>query len=75
MLKFETGKTYSTRSLGGSNMVVTATIVKRTAKTVVADVKNRGQIRFRLSYFNNREQFHPWGNFSTAPIIDAGDEI
>ena len=75
MLKFETGKTYSTRSLCDHEMIITATIVKRTAKTVVADVKHHGQKRFRLSEFDGREQFRPWGNFSMAPIIDASDEI
>lgn len=68
-LRFEVGRTYSTRSIGDSNCIIRETIVKRTAKTVTT----KSGKTFRLSEYSGAEQFKPWGSYSMAPIMDAGD--
>lgn len=70
---FEVGKTYTTRSIGDHNCIVTALILKRTDKTVTADVD--GTIKnFRLNIWNDGtcEFFRPWGTYSMAPFMCAG---
>lgn len=66
-MKFETGKTYQTRSIGDSDCIIRATIARRTAKTVTtAEGKT-----FRTTEYNGVEQFKPWGSYSMAPILSA----
>lgn len=66
-VRFEVGKTYHTRSICDSEMVISATIAKRTAKTVTTtDGKT-----FRLREYQGIEKFNPWGSYSMAPIISA----
>ncbi len=70
MNKFESGKTYQTRSIGDYDCVIKVTIASRTAKTVKATV--RGEVKtFRVNEYNGVEQFMPWGNYSMAPRITA----
>ena len=74
MSKFEVGKTYSTRSLCDHTCVISATIVKRTAKTVTltSGYIGRDQKTFRLSLDSDgAEQFAPWGTYSMSPMIRA----
>ena len=69
MSKFEVGKTYST-----SDDIISATIAKRTAKTVTltGGYMGRYQKTVRLSLDSNGvEQFAPWGTYSMSPIIRA----
>ena len=67
MTRFETGRTYTTRSVCDHNCMIEATIAKRTAKTVTTtDGK-----RFRLVEYNKAETFKPWGSYSMAPILRA----
>ena len=68
-MKFEVGKTYSTRSIGDHNCIITITIAKRTAKTVTT---TNGKT-FRPYEYNGVEQIKPWGNYSMSPIVGADD--
>jgi hypothetical protein len=69
MTAFETGKTYSTRSVCDHNCIIAVTIAKRTAKTVTTtDGKS-----FRTSVYRDVEQIRPWGSYSMAPILGADD--
>jgi hypothetical protein len=64
---FETGKTYTTRSICDHNCVFAITIAKRTAKTVTTtDGKRLG-----IKVYDGREQVMPFGRYSMAPIINA----
>jgi hypothetical protein len=75
MLKFEAGKTYATRSICDYECVISATIVKRTAKTVTVET-SRGVKLFRVATdWNGNESFKPWGSYSMAPTISADDLV
>lgn len=66
-MKFETGKTYWTRSIVDADHVVELTVAKRTAKTITTtDGK-----RLRISEYAGIEQVKPWGSYSMCPIIGA----
>ena len=71
MKQFQAGKTYQTRSICDHNCIISVNIVARTAKTV----KTSDGKTFRVTVYENREQFMPWGRYSMAPIIDAEDEV
>lgn len=68
MMKFEAGKTYSTRSICDHDCVISVTIEKRTAKTVTT-----GDRTFRVAEYDGAEFIKPWGSYSMAPIIRATD--
>lgn len=73
MSKFELNKTYETRSICNSECIITATILKRSEKTVTAEVtgvspKNKV---FRIVMRDGVETFRPWGSYSMAPTIKA----
>jgi len=65
--QFQVGKTYTTRSACDSNCVFSATITKRTAKTVTL---SNGKT-LRTSVYDNAEFVRPMGTYSMAPIIRA----
>ena len=67
MTKFETGKTYYTRSVADYDTIVRVTVAKRTDKTIVT----AGGDRLRINVWNDVEQVKPWGSFSMAPIVSA----
>ena len=70
-MKFQVGKTYSTRSIGDHNCIISVTIEKRTDKTVTATVRGeRKNFRIKLDYMG-AESIMPWGRFSMAPTITA----
>lgn len=69
-MRFEPGKTYTTRSICDHDCIIRETITSRTAKTVTT---TRGKT-FRVSEYNGIEQFKPWGNYSMAPIMSADKE-
>jgi len=74
MSTFVVGKTYTTRSVCDHDCIISATIVKRTAKTVtlVSGYMGRDQKTFRVSInCDGVEQFAPWGRYSMAPMISA----
>lgn len=66
-MKFETGKTYTTRSACDHDCVIRVTVAKRTAKTVTT---NTGKV-LRISEYQGVEQVKPWGTYSMAPIVSA----
>ena len=70
-MKFETGKTYKTKSVCNSDCVITVLIKKRTDKTVTCAVRGEEK-NFRIfkDYLGN-ECFMPWGRYSMAPIMSA----
>jgi hypothetical protein len=67
MIKFETGKTYYTRSVADYDTIVRVTVAKRTDKTIVTT----GEERLRINVWNGVEQVKPWGSYSMAPIVGA----
>ena len=70
-MKFETGKTYSTRSVCDSECIITVTIEKRTDKTVTCKVRGEQKnFRIKLNHMG-AESIMPWGKYSMAPTISA----
>lgn len=67
VIKFETGKTYKTRSVCDSDCVIEITIAKRTAKTIIT---TEGK-RLRVAVWEGVESVKPWGSYSMAPIVRA----
>ena len=67
MIKFQTGKTYYTRSVADYDTIVRVTVAKRTDKTIVTAAGDR----LRINVWNDVEQVKPWGSFSMAPIVGA----
>jgi len=72
MQRFEEGKTYTTRSNCDHDCIFEMTVVKRTPKTIVVDVKNFGQKRLRPRESGDQEVVFPLGDHSMAPIMQAG---
>ena len=69
--QFEIGKIYTCRSIGDYNCIITARIIKRTAKTVTAEVEGKVKT-FRPGIYDGAEYIRPWGSYSMAPILRAG---
>ena len=67
MTKFETGKTYYTRSVADYDTIVRVTVAKRTDKTIVTAAGDR----LRINVWQGVEQVKPWGSYSMAPIVGA----
>lgn len=69
-MKFEAGKTYTARSIGDADCIISVTIERRTAKTVTAKVF--GELKsFRVALFDGVEFISPWGSYSMSPVIKA----
>ena len=78
--RFEVGKTYATCSIGDTDCIIAAKILRRTAATVTVEMV-RGDIdgekvrTFRIDQKKaehfGEESIKPWGSFSMCPIIDA----
>ncbi len=72
MIKFEVGKTYSTRSICDHNCIYSIEVLKRTAKTIT--VREHAEVKtLRISIYKDVEQVKPHGSYSMAAIIDATD--
>lgn len=74
MRKFETGKTYTTRSIGDHDCVWSYTVTERTAQTVtLSDGKKtiKCKIVKQLSEYRNAETVRPLGNYSMCPLLSA----
>ena len=74
MKQFETGKTYTTRSVYNSNCILTITVISRTASTIKAFVDNEVRtllIDKKISGFRNAETVLPYGIYSMYPAISA----
>lgn len=67
MTRFETGKTYYTRSIVDADTIIRVTVAKRTDKTIVTALGDR----LRINVWNDVEQVKPWGSYSMAPIVGA----
>jgi len=66
-MKFEDGKTYSTRSVCNHDTVISITVLSRTAKTI----KTTCGKTLRVSEYEGRETVKPWGTYSMSPTISA----
>ena len=67
MKTFETGKTYSTRSICDADCIFSLTVVSRTAKTIkTSDGKS-----LRIALHEGNEYVMPFGRYSMAPMIRA----
>ena len=71
-MQFQSGKTYSTRSICDHETIISVTSEKRTAKTVTAKVRG-DQKTFRIAMYEGVEYIKPWGSYSMAPMIFAND--
>ena len=69
-MQFIVGKTYTTRSIVDYNCIISATITKRTAKTVTATVGGKDKT-FKPFMYDGCECFMPFGRHSMAPTIRA----
>jgi hypothetical protein len=69
MEKFESGKTYSTRSICDHNCIIRVTVARRTAKTIVT---SEGKT-FRIGLYDDVEYVMPWGRYSMSPMVSADD--
>lgn len=67
MTKFESGKTYTSRSVCDHTCIIRVTVAKRTAKTITTD---SGKV-LRVSEYDGAEFVRPWGTYSMAPIVRA----
>ena len=73
---FQVGKIYQARFITDSNATINAKIIKRTEKTVKAEVEGEGVKSFRISMdSDNNEMFKPLGNYSMCPIIRASRKV
>lgn len=73
MMKFEIGKTYTTRNVCDYDCVFTIEVIKRTDKTITykeEDTVRRAKIRF-----NNDCEYIRIGNYSMAPNFSAKDLV
>jgi len=75
-MKFQTGKTYSTRSICDHNCIFEIIVLSRTAKTIkIKDLHDSKSIKtLRISEWQGVEQVKPLDSYSMAPIIGADDD-
>lgn len=66
-IKFETGKSYFTRSVCDHDTIFDITVVRRTAKTIWTECGKT----LRVSVYNGVEQVKPFGTYSMCAIIGA----
>lgn len=72
MSQFEANKTYTGRFICDSDSTINMTIIKRTAKTVVANVEGEGEKRMRIQLHDGVEFVYPLGSgYSMCPRIRA----
>ena len=70
MTQFETGKTYSTRSICDYDCIFSFEVIARTAKRLT--LSYRGKTSQRGVYiYNGIEQCKPMGTYSMCPVISA----
>lgn len=74
-IKFEIGKTYTTRSICDSDCIFNGKCIKRTTSTVTFDIEGYGVKTCRiikdLSEMNGCETVYPLGRYSMAPTFKA----
>jgi hypothetical protein len=71
-IQFQPKQTYISRLVTDSDSIISFTVLKRTAKTVtvLGDMLKVPTV-FRVSLYNDIEQFKPWGSYSMCPVISA----
>jgi hypothetical protein len=74
VIRFEVGKTYSTRSIGDHNCIYSITIAKRTAKTVTTTECKIYRPRLRTNHEGQTVETISGGNYSFAHSWDATDD-
>lgn len=67
MTTFETGKTYTARSIGDHDCIIRVTVARRTAKTITTAAGKS----LRIGVYDGAEFVRPWGSYSMAPIVRA----
>lgn len=76
LIKFEEGKTYATPSIGDSSYMVTATVIKRTAKRVTFQMKGESKPTTKgIFIYEGKECFLPRGKYSFCPTLRADDVV
>ena len=71
MSKFNIGTTYTTRSIADHDTVITAKVLKRTAKFVTVKTQFDAAKRCGIVIIDGVETIKPWGSYSMAPTIRA----
>jgi hypothetical protein len=72
MSTFEAGKTYTTRSICDHSSIIEVKVLRRTAKTIVANLGgHRGEKRLRITERNGFETVKPYGSYRMAPTVTA----
>jgi len=70
-MKFEVGKTYTTRFASDYDSVLSGKCVKRTAKFVTFEMDAFGTKRVGVREWDGDEVCSPLGRYSMAPIFRA----
>ena len=70
-MKFQAGKTYTTRSIGDHNCIISVKVLRRTAKTIWVEGDSLTKPSLRIFEWRGVEHARPWGNYSMAPIVSA----
>lgn len=69
-IKFETGETYTTRSIGDHDCIFAITVVSRTAKTIKT-VDEHGEARTYRTFVYDGAERVSMGSYSMAPGFSA----
>jgi hypothetical protein len=70
-MKFQANKTYTTRSIGDADCIISIKVLRRTAKTLFVEGDQLTNATLRISQFQGVECVSPWGKFSMSPTITA----
>jgi hypothetical protein len=74
-MKFEIGKTYSTRSICDYECIFSFKVIGRTEKTVTIESRSRGAVRRKVRVGSDGvERCDPHGRYSMSPVLSA-DEV
>jgi len=69
-MKFITGNTYQTRSIGDYNCIIRMEVLSRTEKTIKTNALGKTKT-LRIKMYNGVEFVKPWGSYSMCPVITA----
>ena len=70
-IKFETGKTYTVRSIGDSECIYRFKILKRTEKSVWIEEHGEKTVRRTVTVRDGVEAIKPYGTYSMSPTLMA----
>tara|TARA_R100001510_G_C7471562_1_gene87597 strand:+ start:51 stop:311 length:261 start_codon:yes stop_codon:yes gene_type:complete len=71
IIRFEAGRTYTTRSICDSECVFAYEIIRRTAASVWVRGINGMVVRRKIEIWEGQETCLPEGRYSMAPVIKA----